>query len=237
MLFNVELLLSAASGMGISLNAEMLGRFERYASMLTEWNKNINLTSVTDPDGIALRHFADSLSLLTACEIPEGSSLADVGAGAGFPSLPVLIARPDLKITMLDGTDKKVAFLRAALTELDLKAEAVHMRAEEAGRLPGLRESFDFAAARAVADMRGLSEYCLPLVKPGGRFVAMKGPGYEPDLQAAKEAALLLGGSLESVKPLVLPGGISRTLIIIKKISQTPPKYPRTSAQIAKKPL
>ena len=232
-----EMLKSDAQKFGLELDETALGRFDEYADILIEWNEKMNLTAITDPQEIVTRHFIDSLTLLDAIDIPEKAKIIDVGTGAGFPSVPLLIARPDLKITMLDSTGKKLNFLFTVLEQLGLSAEMAHMRGEEAGRNSDYREKFDYAAARAVADLRTLCEYCIPLVKIGGYFAAMKGPDVEMELREAGNAINILGGELESVKNLVLPDGSGRNIVLIKKISQTSPKYPRVSAQISKRPL
>ncbi len=228
---------SCAEAVGAALDDDALRRLDEYAQFLVEYNEKVNLTAITAPEEIAVKHFADSLSLLAAISPEEGASLVDVGAGAGFPSVPVLIARPDLRLTLIDSGNKRVTFLKLLLERLGLRAEALHMRAEEAGALPEHRERYDFAAARAVAHLRELAEYCLPLVKPGGTFAAMKGSQPEEELVEAKNAIRLLGGELAGVERLTLPNGDGRSILLIKKISQTSPKYPRPSAKIAKKPL
>ena len=150
-------------------------KLDRYAGLLVEWNEKMNLTAITDPEGIAVKHFLDSLLLLKACPLPEGASLIDVGTGAGFPSVPVAAARPDIRLTLLDSLQKRIRFLETVCGSLSIPAQCVHARAEEAGRMDEYRERFDCASARAVARLRELSEYCLPFVKVGGCFAALKG--------------------------------------------------------------
>lgn len=163
--------------------------------------------------------------------------MIDVGTGAGFPGLALLIARPDLQLTLLDSTKKKLLFLEQALSSLALQAETLHRRAEEAGQNSRYREQFDLVTARAVSNLRDLSEYCLPFAKPGGFFTPLKSGDIDEELTQAKPAISLLGGSLERLERYEIDSVGSRSLPIIQKISHTSPKYPRPSAQIAKKPL
>lgn len=231
------LLQSLAAGEGIALTDAMLGQFDRYAALLVEWNKKINLTAITDPEGILIRHFLDSLFLLTCTPLPEGGSLIDVGTGAGFPSLPCRIARPDLDVTLLDSLQKRLVFLGELTAALGIEAHCLHARAEEAGKLPAYREQYDLATARAVARLRELTEYCLPFVKVGGCFAALKGPDLEEEIAEAKPAIRLLGGEIEEVSEYTLPDESGRTIVVIRKISQTPAKYPRIPAKIKKQPI
>ncbi len=220
-----------------ALTGQMLAQLDQYAQLLVEWNQKINLTAITDPEGILIKHFLDSLLLLHA-GIPQNAALIDVGTGAGFPSLPVKIARPDLPLTLLDSLNKRVTFLQTACAQLGLKqTRCIHSRAEEGGRTPALREKFDIATARAVANLQELSEYCLPYVKVGGIFAALKGFEIEQELAQAQKAISTLGGQIEQIKKFELPGDQKRSIVIIRKISQTATKYPRPSAKIAKTPL
>ena len=226
-----------AAEIGIELSSESLDRFDKYAEMLVETNKTLNLTAITEPDEIVTKHFCDCLSLLKEVEIPQGAKLIDVGTGAGFPGVVLLIARPDLKITLMDSTNKRLVFVQSVVDALGLNANVVHSRAEEAGKNPAFREKYDFVTARAVANMQTLSEYCLPFLKVGGLFAAMKGAKASDELSVAKGAIKILGGQVHSAKEFNLFDCGERSILCIKKISQTPSKYPRPSAQIAKKPL
>lgn len=232
-----ETLIKAAEPLKIELSEKILADFEEYARRLVETNKSLNLTAITDPEGIAVKHFADSLTVLAAAEIPDGCKMLDVGTGAGFPCIPLMIARRDIKMTALDSTAKKLKFVEESANALGLYPAVIHARAEELGQNRQYRESFDAVTARAVANLRELAEYCLPFVKIGGVFIAMKGPLAGEELESAKKAIKLLGGEIGSVNSARLADGGERNIIIIKKISQTPPKYPRPSAQIAKKPI
>lgn len=222
---------------GLSLGEEQFAALEVYAAMLKEWNEKMNLTAITDDEGIAVKHFLDSLLVLRYADPPRGARLADVGAGAGFPGAVLKIARPDLHLTLIDGQGKRVTFLEALFEHLGLPAECLHLRAEDAGRDPGLRERFDLVTARAVAGMNVLAEYCLPLVKPGGTFAAMKGPEPGEELVAAERAIRLLGGGEPEQEAYRLPNGDGRTLVVVRKTAATPDTYPRCSAKIAKQPL
>lgn len=221
----------------IELSDGQLAQLDRYAELLAEWNQKMNLTAITDPEGILIKHFLDSILPFTMVPLAHGASLIDVGTGAGFPAIPLLIWRPDLRITLLDSLKKRLTFLEAVLAECGLPAQTIHSRAEDGGRQPALREQFDLATARAVANLRELSEYCLPYVKPGGMFYALKGGDAAAEIKGAEKAIHLLGGRLEKSPVYSLPDGSGRTLVCIKKISQTSTKYPRNAAKMAKSPL
>lgn len=237
MYYNSDLLMSDAEKLGISVSDDASAKFDLLAHMMIEQNKTMNLTAITDPDGIAVKHFADSLSALTAADFKIGARVLDVGTGAGFPGLPLLIIRPDLKLTMLDSTAKKLKYVASAAENLGLNPEILHARAEEAGRKPEYRESFDIVCSRAVASLNVLCEYCLPFVRVGGFFIAMKAAKAGEEIEQAQAAIKLLGGKITAEKSFKLSDGGERNLIVIKKISHIPPRYPRVSAQIAKKPL
>ncbi len=237
MFIPLEKLKKYAESFGVVLDEKALERFDIYGRLLAEWNEKINLTAITDPEGIALKHFADSLSVLKYCKIGEGASLIDVGTGAGFPGLALLIARPDIKLTLLDSTKKKLGVIEDILSNIGLSAELLHSRAEEAGQKADFREKFDFATARAVANLRELSEYCLPFVKKGGSFISMKAAKADEEISGAKKAIAVLGGKIEKTESFNLFEAGERNIVVIKKVSSTPAKYPRPSAKIAKNPL
>ncbi|MFA5113116.1 MAG: 16S rRNA (guanine(527)-N(7))-methyltransferase RsmG [Candidatus Margulisiibacteriota bacterium] len=204
--------------------------FDLYLNELVEWNKKFNLTAITEPEAIKEKHFADSLLLLEHLPLTN-ESVVDVGAGAGFPGIPLKIARPGLKLTLLEATKKKVGFLDHLIKTLGLAgAEAVWARAEDYAGTH--RESFDLAVARAVADLRVLAELCLPLVKVGGAFAAWKEVAIEPEVESAQKAVALLGGEISAV--IKHP---RRSLLIIKKVRPTPPQYPRRPGVAKKQPL
>ncbi len=227
-----------AAEQGVALTGDMLDRFDRYAALLVEWNQKMNLTAITSPQEIVRKHFVDSLTLLPL--LPETAfRLIDVGTGAGFPGVALALACPRMELTLLDSLNKRLLFLRELCTALAVPVSLIHARAEEGGRQPALREQFDVAAARAVAALPTLCEYCLPFVKPGGVFWAMKGPDGEAEAAAAAPAAVQLGGRVGRRIRTALPGEkgeetLERLLISVDKVSSTPPKYPRPSAKIAK---
>lgn len=237
MLINKDLLKENAASLGIELDDEAVARFDRLAELLIEQNKTMNLTAITDPDEVVIKHFADSISLFKAVNPEERAKILDLGTGAGFPGIPLLITRPDINLTMVDSTAKKLRYVAQTVETLGLEAETLHARAEEAGKDPEYREQYDIVCSRAVAALNVLSEYCLPFVKVGGVFVAMKSAKAEEEIADAKKALGILGGKIIDKITFTLSDGGERTLIVIKKISQTSPKYPRVSAQIAKKPL
>ncbi|MGN0623287.1 MAG: 16S rRNA (guanine(527)-N(7))-methyltransferase RsmG [Oscillospiraceae bacterium] len=208
-----------------------------YADMLCEWNEKINLTAITDPDGIALKHFYDSVYPFTLVQLPQNASVIDVGTGAGFPSCPLKIFREDIRLTLLDSLNKRINFLRELSDSLELGADCVHGRAEELGRNADYREKFHIATARAVANLSCLCEYCLPFVKVGGAFVALKGSDGKNELEQAKNAINVLGGKTEECIEYSLPNGDMRCLVVIRKTKPSPEKYPRNKGQMNKKPL
>lgn len=237
MTFPLELLTRRLDECGIAYNDEAISRLDRYAALLVEWNEKMNLTAITDPEGIVIKHFLDCALLLKQVNIPEGASVIDVGTGAGFPGMVLKILRPDIKLTLLDGLNKRLTFLNEVAKSLGLEVTTTHIRAEEAGKNPLYREKFDLVTARAVAELRVLYEYCLPLCRVGGTFCSMKGPSAEEELKNAVKAKSLLGGGKAEITTETLTGEEVRTFVITKKISQTPPKYPRISAKISKQPL
>ena len=213
-----------------------LGRFRRYYELLTEWNRVMNLTAISGEEDTARLHFLDCAALAELTELP-GKRVIDVGTGAGFPGLVLKILCPDLELTLLDSLDKRVKFLRTVCAELGFAdVRCLHARAEEAPA--ELRQSFDLACSRAVARLNLLSELCLPFVKPGGLFIAMKGPELMEELREAEKGIRLLGGEVERVAEYPVPGAALRhNAVLIRKIADTPGKYPRKWAQMKKQPL
>ncbi len=219
----------------IALTDAQLDRLDRYAELLVDYNQKVNLTAITSPEGIEDRHFADSLLFAAQPEV-EGA-LVDVGTGAGFPGIVAKIYKPSLSLTLMEPTGKRMEFLQYVCAALGLTGVAfAKERAEEAARKQW-RERFDVACARAVAPLPVLAEYCLPLVRVGGLFVALKGPDADAELAGAKNALQKLGGRYEQTRAFALPDGSERRLLYTKKISQTPTVYPRNGGKIAKKPL
>ncbi len=232
-----EILLTGAREIGFELTAGQVSAFIRYLELLQEWSNKFNLTAITEAGEIVVKHFLDSL-LLAAYVAPSGT-LADVGTGAGFPGLPLKILYPELNVTLVDSLAKRVGFLEVVVSELGLQGvKVLHARAEDAGKIKGMREGFDSVAARAVSRMSVLCEYCLPLVKVGGRFIAAKGPGVNQEVQEAMGAIRVLGGKLVEIIETRLPGKPDvRTIAIIEKINSTPVQYPRKAGLPEKKPL
>ena len=220
---------------GIILSEEQSLQLDKLAGYMIEYNRNVNLTRITEPDEIVEKHYIDSILPLTMMNVPHGTKVIDVGAGAGFPSLPMKIYRQDLDFTLLDSSNKRITYLESACGILGITCETVHARGEELGRDPKYREKYGLAVARAVATLNVLCEYCLPFVEVGGYFAALKGE--KDEAAEAGNAIKKLGGETEEIKKYTLPGGDKRSLVIIKKISPTPAQYPRVSAKIAKKPL
>ncbi len=237
MYLNKSLLYTSLEKFNISLDEDAFIRLDRFAETLFETNKSFNLTAITESDDMTVKHFADCLALFHYVNIPKGAKIIDVGTGAGFPGLVLKLARPDIEMTFLDSTRKKLGFIEQVLAENEVEGEILHMRAEEAGNLSKYREKYDFSTARAVASLSVLSEYCLPFVKCGGTFVSMKSADSSDEIKNAENAISLLGGKISEDNVFNLVENTPRRIIMIKKISQTPTKYPRPSAQISKKPL
>ena len=218
----------------IELPENIYNKLDLYADFLVEYNKNVNLTAITEPVEILHKHFIDSVLIDKYAEIPENASLIDVGTGAGFPSVPLKLFRPDIKITLLDSLNKRITFLKILCEKLGIEAEFIHDRAEIIGKKSDYREKFDISCARAVANMSVLSEICLPFVRTGGVFVAMK--GLSENISSGNNAIELSGGNIMD-EFIYDVAGDSRKIVIVKKISHTPTKYPRNSSQIKKKSL
>ena len=238
-----EALIKYTEQLKINLTDEQLEQFEAYYNMVVEKNKVMNLTAITEEEEFALKHFADSLSVVAALNGPDYLSenklnVIDIGTGAGFPGIPLKIAFPNLKVTLLDSLNKRVLFLQEVIDELGLTdIEAIHARAEEGARTD-LRESFNLAVSRAVAAQSILSEYCLPYVKKGGIFVAYKSGDIEEELKASTRAIGILGGKLKDTVYITLPDSdISRSFVLTEKIKPTPGKYPRKPGTAKKEPL
>jgi 16S rRNA (guanine527-N7)-methyltransferase len=224
---------------GISLSATQLEQYETYYSTLVEWNEKMNLTAITDKESVYLKHFFDSISASFYFDFSKHYHICDVGAGAGFPSIPIKIAFPHLQITIVDSLNKRISFLEHLAKQLKLEnVRFIHDRAETFGQNVNHREQYDVVMARAVARLSVLSELCLPLVKVGGTFIAMKSQHATEELQAAKKAINILGGKLENVQSFVLPLEESeRSLLFIEKENKTPKKYPRKPGTPNKTPI
>lgn len=219
------------------LTDKMQQQFKEYMKLLLEWNQKMNLTAITDEDDIILKHFVDSLTISNY--IKAGESIVDVGTGAGFPGIPLKIARDDINVTLVDSLNKRILFLNEVIQKLELqKIETLHFRAEEFGQNKKFRESFDVATSRAVANLSTLVEYLLPLVKVGGVCICMKGSEIKDELDNSKRAIQILGGKIERIEEFTLPeSDIKRNIVIIRKINKTPQKYPRKPGTPSKEPL
>lgn len=229
-----ELLQSGCDRLGIEISQLQLTQLETYAKLLVEWNEKINLTAITDTEGIAVKHFLDSISAICTGKI--GKKVIDVGTGAGFPGLVLKIMKPEIELTLLDSLNKRINFLKAVCEELELDGvEFVHSRAEDGGMSRAYRGKFDTVVSRAVANMTTLSEWCIPYLKQGGYFLALKGPLADDELTAAKRAITILGGEVDNVFEADIPhSDLRHKIILVKKVRQTPMKFPRKPAIAAK---
>lgn len=236
----MELLNECSKKLGIILSAHQLALFERYFAQLREWNEKINLTSVIGYEEVQTIHFLDSLTVLTTGRIRPGFKIADIGSGAGLPGIPLKIAMPDISLTLIEATGKKVAFLQNLISDLELKETvAISGRAEDLAHNRAYREKYDVVVSRAVAPLPALNELCLPFCKIGGAFIALKkGEKLEEEVAASKNSMKLLGGRLLKIEYVEVPWYLSRrAVIVIEKDSQTPLAYPRPPGMPQKKPL
>lgn len=228
----------AAALLGLQLTPAQVAAFERYAAELASWNARMNLTAITDAEGVRVRHFLDSLTVVKAAALGDGMRVIDVGTGAGFPGLPLKIAFPAIELTLLEATGKKVRFLEHMRAVLGIEAIVLHARAEEAGRQPELRESYDLVLARAVARLPTLLEYLLPLARVGGRCIAMKGHTAHSEVEDSAHALTILGGRVADIIAVELPGiAEARYLVAIDKVAPTPAAYPRKPGTPSQRPL
>lgn len=231
-----ELLRTACDSLGIKITDEAVDRFDKYAELLVDYNERVNLTAITAPDDIVIKHFADSLCLMKFCELTD-KKIIDVGTGAGFPGAALLCAEPSFDITMIDSVNKKLDFIRFLLNELGINGNVITIRAEDAAKKAEFREKFDVVTSRAVASLNVLAEYSVPLVRVGGVFAPLKAVLSPEEDQRGCGAIANLGAKVTDKHRYTIPDGSEREIIIAKKISQTPTKYPRAFAQISKKPL
>lgn len=233
-----KLLIEACKSLNIDINDNQAEQFLLYKELLKQWNEKINLTAITEDREIILKHFADCLTILTKRDL-RNKAVIDVGTGAGFPGLPLKIAQKEIKLTLLDSLNKRINFLNEVCEKLSLEeVECVHSRAEDGGVNPLYREKFDVCVSRAVANLAVLCEYCLPFVKVGGEFIALKGPDAENELEMAQKAISLLGGEVVGIEEVEVPEtDLKHNMVIIKKIKATPKKYPRKAGKVKNNPL
>lgn len=224
---NKQLLKDLSNQINIELTEDQINEFEKYQELLLEWNEKINLTAITEENDIIIKHFVDSLTI--SKYFKDNDKIIDVGTGAGFPGIPLKIANKSLRVTLLDSLNKRILYLNDIIEKLKLSdIETIHGRAEELSRNPKYREQYDVVTARAVANLKTLSEYCIPFVKINGYFVCMKGSNIEEELELAKEHIGMLGGKIEKIEEITLPNtDMKRNIILIKKIKNTDKKFPR----------
>lgn len=233
---NREIFENGLNQAGFDYNEEIINKFDIFSRLLVEWNEKMNLTAVTDPEGISVKHFLDSVVPLTVLDIKKDAKVIDVGTGAGFPGVPLKIMREDFDFTFMDSLNKRINFLNEVSNQLNFeKAEFVHARAEEAGRNKNYREKYDVAVSRAVANLKVLSEYCVPFVKVGGIFAAFKQFEVEEEIDEARAMIGSLGGKITDIKKVEIPcSDIVRKIVIIEKVKETPAQFPRRSNKIKK---
>lgn len=225
--------------LSIVLNDKQIQQFEQYYNILVEWNKVMNLTAITEYEEVVEKHFLDSLTIVNAIHVKKIETLTDVGTGAGFPGIPLKIAFPHLKVTLLDSLNKRIKFLNEVINLLELNdIKAIHGRAEDYAKQAEYREQYDICVSRAVANLATLSEYCLPYVKVDGLFVPYKSGEIDEELKSSEKAVSILGGKVEEVVKFQLPGtDIGRSFVKIHKIKETKKKYPRKAGMPTKEPL
>ncbi|EES91896.1 16S rRNA (guanine(527)-N(7))-methyltransferase RsmG [Clostridium botulinum] len=234
-----DILNVAASSMGLEFNDKKYNQFIKYKDLLKDWNSKVNLTAITEDKEIIKKHFIDSMKIFQFEYLKKANRIIDIGTGGGFPGIPMKIIRPEVKMVLLDSLRKRINVLDDILCKIGIDdVETIHGRAEEFSRNPKYREQFDAVVSRAVANLAALSEFCLPYVKVGGYFVALKGPSVDEEVKIAKKAISILGGKLEEIREVEIENSdLKHNLVIIKKIKNTPKQYPRKAGTAIKKPL
>lgn len=234
-----DILKQGLASLSCDNSEKVLADFSAYASFLVAYNEKVNLTAITDTQEIYIKHFLDSVVPVHYNLIPSQCCMIDVGCGAGFPSMPIKIVRPDISLTLLDSLDKRLTFLKQLCEKLEIdEVSFVHARAEDGAHTEPLREQFDVAVSRAVANMRVLCEYCLPYVKVGGRFIALKGPAAADEIAESQKALKILGGEISAVQEAAIPfSDLKHTVVVVEKVRQTPTAYPRKAGKPSKNPL
>lgn len=234
-----QLMKDASKEANVELSEKQYEQFIKYMKLLQEWNEKINLTAITEDEEVIKKHFIDCIKAFKSQAIREAKTIIDVGTGAGFPGLPIAIMNPDVTVTLLDSLNKRVNFLNTVVNELGLKnVVTIHSRAEDGARKAELRESFDVATSRAVANMAVLSEFCMPYVKVSGHFVALKGPAVEEELKEGNKAIEVLGGSLQGIIEVSIEGtDLKHNIVEVKKENKCPKQYPRKAGTVNKKPI
>lgn len=234
-----EYMKECADEMGLEFNEIAYDKFTRYSEMLIDWNTRINLTAITDIDGIIKKHFIDSMKIFEFSKIRNAKKIIDVGTGAGFPGIPMKIVNDNFDLTLLDSLNKRIQYLKEVCKELNLKnVDFVHARAEDGAKMAAHREKYDIAVSRAVANMAVLAELCLPFVRPGGYFIALKGPSVEIELNEANRAIEEMGGKLlEVINVNIKNTDLNHNIVVIEKVAKTPYKYPRQAGLLSKNPI
>lgn len=234
-----DLMKIAANDVGMEFTEVQYEQFIKYMRLLQEWNEKINLTAITEDEEVVKKHFIDCIKAFKSDAIRNAKTIIDVGTGAGFPGLPIAIMNPEVKVTLLDSLNKRINFLNLVVRELGLKnVTTIHSRAEDGARKPELREKFDVATSRAVANMAVLSEFCMPYVKKGGYFVALKGPSIDEELQNGSNAIKILGGELKEIIEIAIEEtDLKHNIVEVKKVKTCPKTYPRKAGTVNKKPL
>jgi 16S rRNA (guanine527-N7)-methyltransferase len=234
-----DILNKASNNEGLEYSEKKHGQFMRYKELIKEWNEKVNLTAIKEDEEIVKKHFIDSMKVFKFDKLKDAKSVIDIGTGGGFPGIPMKIMKPEINIVLLDSLNKRIKFLNEVIKELNLEGiKAIHGRAEDFAQEVEYRGKFDVAVSRAVANLTVLSEFCIPYVKVGGYFVAMKGPAVEEEIKQSKNAIRMLGGRVEHIEKVQIEDSdLNHNLVIISKISETNKKYPRKAGMVTKSPL